>query len=464
MVHITLVSIYNTTLIPDTCHVAQLSREQLKLLNWIGRDVDYILVSSSGKSSTKILDRSGVNEETKLKVVKEQEETRENKNQDGNVNIDDPMYINNNNNNNIQRNSDIILENNNGDENKDNSNIDLSSLTKTPSTLNTKKSSLRNGNKKNKSKEDINRRLLLPEGKEEHNIVTSTMTTTSTNRKAAEDGTLATTATATAASTSITSTNILPSTTLPDVATTTTSTQKEAFNPTLPKIIHHQWKDQHVPTKYLKWYKKWKIHYPEPEYQHILWTDDSARSLIATHYTWFLDTYDNYDKNIKRADSARYFILHFMGGIYADLDYEPMTNFYDYLPQNQAGLIESPYLYNERTQNSFMSSPKGDPFWLDVFSGLAKNAHRSVLNATGPKFLDRMIDSTKHPVYTLPCENFHRIPYGELNESKWMVVFARELVTRVVPMSKHCGFFRQENSCQFGKHHNIGGWTSESFF
>lgn len=236
------------------------------------------------------------------------------------------------------------------------------------------------------------------------------------------------------------------------------------FKPELPKIIHHQWKTDTVPSKYTKWYDQWKVHFPEPEYQHIVWTDDTARNLIMEHYSWFLPTYDNYDMNIKRADAARYFILHNMGGIYADLDYEPMINFYNYLPQNQVGLVESPYVYNEKTQNSFMTSPRGDPFWVHVFQGLGENAHKSVLHATGPSFLDGMMESSKHPVYTLPCENFHRIPYGELKESRWTAVFGREVITRLVPVNKNCGYFKEEDSCQFGKHHNAASWTAESLF
>jgi mannosyltransferase OCH1-like enzyme len=38
--------------------------------------------------------------------------------------------------------------------------------------------------------------------------------------------------------------------------------------------------------------------------------------------------------------SARYFILHHYGGIYADMDYEPTTNFYDELPQNTVAAVE----------------------------------------------------------------------------------------------------------------------------
>ena len=45
-----------------------------------------------------------------------------------------------------------------------------------------------------------------------------------------------------------------------------------------------------------------------------------ARDFVAENYSWFLDTFDNYDQPIQRADAIRYFILVHYGGVYIDLD------------------------------------------------------------------------------------------------------------------------------------------------
>jgi hypothetical protein len=45
-----------------------------------------------------------------------------------------------------------------------------------------------------------------------------------------------------------------------------------------------------------------------------------ARTFIATHYPWFLETFEGYKYPIQRADSIRYFVLYHYGGIYIDLD------------------------------------------------------------------------------------------------------------------------------------------------
>lgn len=58
------------------------------------------------------------------------------------------------------------------------------------------------------------------------------------------------------------------------------------------------------------------------------------------------------------------------------MDYEPTTNFYDELPQNTVAAVESPYYWNEKTQNCLMSSPRNDPFWIDLFAVLLRNSKK----------------------------------------------------------------------------------------
>ena len=62
----------------------------------------------------------------------------------------------------------------------------------------------------------------------------------------------------------------------------------------LPRIIHQQWKDEKVPEKYAAYRAKWKELFPAPQYEHMLWTDASARQLLADHYPWFLPTFDGF--------------------------------------------------------------------------------------------------------------------------------------------------------------------------
>ena len=95
----------------------------------------------------------------------------------------------------------------------------------------------------------------------------------------------------------------------------------------IPKIIHQTWKNETIPDKWKTYHQSWKTHFPTLEYKHILWTDKDNREFIKENYNWFLETFDNYPKNIQRADAIRYFILYHYGGIYADLDCEVTGEF-----------------------------------------------------------------------------------------------------------------------------------------
>ena len=50
----------------------------------------------------------------------------------------------------------------------------------------------------------------------------------------------------------------------------------------------------------------------------------SCLPYFLSRYPDFLDTFDQYDKGIKRADAVRYHILHQYGGVYMDLDFEAL--------------------------------------------------------------------------------------------------------------------------------------------
>lgn len=259
------------------------------------------------------------------------------------------------------------------------------------------------------------------------------------------------------------------------------NTNKSSIS-SLPKIIHQQWKDTTIPpnSKFERWHEAWLNKFPN--HTHMLWTDDLAEQLIREHYSWFLSTYINYEPHIKRVDSARYFILHKFGGIYADMDYEPLINFEKYLPIDKPSFVESPHQYAELHQNSLMSSPPHHPFWNMTFEMLMERADLPVLYATGPSFIDDVItkynsqeqqqqqsdgDSASAGAYTLPCENFHRIPSGQDNSSPWFTRLWNQLILGKLYPMKYCGDFaltNNKNNCQFGRHHNVVSWMSNGLW
>jgi len=192
--------------------------------------------------------------------------------------------------------------------------------------------------------------------------------------------------------------------------------QKELFNNyklnyNIPKIIH-----QTAPKNKRKWHpiwnkcqKTWLKFFPIPEYKHIMWHDKDLDSFVKNEFPFFYNnTYKNYDKNIKKIDSARYLILYKYGGIYADMDYMCFKNFYNILPKNKISISESPYKENEEIQNALMISPPNNLFWLDVIKLAEKRKHsNNILYSTGPRLLSDVYLQKKEKVNVLPSLLFN---------------------------------------------------------
>lgn len=155
----------------------------------------------------------------------------------------------------------------------------------------------------------------------------------------------------------------------------------------IPKIIHQTWKTNEIPEKWVGAQKSCiDLH---PDYEYVLWTDESMREFIATDYPWFLTQYDSYPYNIERADVVRYFILYKYGGIYLDLDVgcnrtlDPLLHYPAWVRRTSPSGIS----------NNVMGFAKGHPFLLQVVRNLPRFAfnyhfpYLTVMYSTGPLFL-----------------------------------------------------------------------------
>ncbi|KAK4055239.1 hypothetical protein OIV83_000520 [Microbotryomycetes sp. JL201] len=159
------------------------------------------------------------------------------------------------------------------------------------------------------------------------------------------------------------------------------------LRPGIPKIIHQTWKTNDVPDR-------WKsvrqtcidLH---PDYEYMLWSDESSSEFIAKEYPWFLATFDSYTYPIQRADAIRYFVLHHYGGVYMDLDIGCRRNM-DPLLYFQVIL---PATIPVGVSNDLMFSEKEHPFMDLVIHNLVTFDHQygtnypTVMFSTGPMFL-----------------------------------------------------------------------------
>lgn len=179
-------------------------------------------------------------------------------------------------------------------------------------------------------------------------------------------------------------------------------------------VVHQTWKHATLPPDFLAWSRSWRRLHAAPRWRHVLWTDASARALVAAvaPREFVRDVYDAYDREIKRVDAARYFWLREFGGVYADLDSEAMRPF-DCLLEGDIhaltaalgdarlaaevaaadvvlGRLEGDRAGSESVPNALMvARVAGAPFWDRVITELARRAGRSgtVEWQTGPALL-----------------------------------------------------------------------------
>lgn len=117
---------------------------------------------------------------------------------------------------------------------------------------------------------------------------------------------------------------VLPSPLIPAFQNCTQ--QPEPVNTTIPNLIHQIWKTADIQTYPLPAsHSAWKATFEPLNYTIKLWTDADVHALISTKYTWLLPTYEGYAHDVQRADVARLAIVHAEGGIYADLDVNPIS-------------------------------------------------------------------------------------------------------------------------------------------
>jgi len=178
------------------------------------------------------------------------------------------------------------------------------------------------------------------------------------------------------------------------------------LNHTIPKIIHHTWKTKDIPYDVFKqeWVDSWRHTHPDWEYK--LWTDEDNINLIKEHYPWFLETYEGYDQNIKRADAIRYFILYHYGGMYVDLDFECLKSIEPLIKNVKCGVCIEPKQNRKEdidhfVCNAFMVSARYHRFWHEVHkemiedSKTGKYKSKDAVTETGPKLLTRVLKRYK---------------------------------------------------------------------
>lgn len=187
----------------------------------------------------------------------------------------------------------------------------------------------------------------------------------------------------------------------------------------IPKIIHQIWHQfpggtATPPAQYQEWTRE--LLQNHPGWTYMLWNAENSRELLARHYPWFLNTYDDYDRvtqgPIKKVDAIRPFLMHHFGGVYIDMDQQNLRNLESLLGTCDLVLSEGDR-DNYIIVNGFMASVPKHLFWLEMAKEMPKNMKKIVNFATGPYLIHQVahtyIQKVPHspikvydPIYILP--------------------------------------------------------------
>lgn len=141
----------------------------------------------------------------------------------------------------------------------------------------------------------------------------------------------------------------------------------------IPKIIH-----QIAPADKSKWHpvwhkcqQSWLKNFKDFEYK--MWNDEEEIDhFVKANYQNYYDLYCDFPYKIMRINFARYCLLHYYGGIYADMDMYCYKNFYDVIKNKPLWFNQNKYCEfadsRYRIENCLIISSRGNYFWSDCLS------------------------------------------------------------------------------------------------
>lgn len=195
----------------------------------------------------------------------------------------------------------------------------------------------------------------------------------------------------------------------------------------IPLILHHTYKTATVPHPFDTYVVKWQI--LNPSLQQKVWSDADNTSFVETHYPEYFDAYSRLPYKIQQIDVVRYMYLHTHGGVYADIDLEPIRSIAPLINTNETMLalepsdnkINMPFLIS----NYWMASPAHSEFLrIAIQTALQPFAYSGdyimdVLNSTGCLMLNTVYRrfTDKKPIL-LDSELFSPFTHDQILKSR----------------------------------------------
>ena len=164
----------------------------------------------------------------------------------------------------------------------------------------------------------------------------------------------------------------------------------------IPKFIHHIWIGTNpFPSAYINFLKKWRLLYPD--YNFIFWDNQLVEStdILSSDIEQYY--YGDYNIGLK-SDLLRFKILEKFGGIYIDVDTEPLKRMPDEILNYN---FFSGYQPNNEIAIGIMGSKVNEPlvsFYVDsVLENIKKFTYNGKVSSeiwkiSGPEFFTQFLN------------------------------------------------------------------------
>ncbi len=169
----------------------------------------------------------------------------------------------------------------------------------------------------------------------------------------------------------------------------------------IPRILHQTWKSEVVPEPLAGYQARWRALHPDFEYR--LWTDAQNDAFVRAEFPEWHALYRSFGREIYRADLVRCLYLLRFGGVYVDLDVEPLRPLHGFLAEcGECVLGAEPEAHARKRQgktslacNAIMASAPGHPFWGRMLQEIAQRAAwgGDPVGVTGPLALDAAFEA-----------------------------------------------------------------------
>jgi mannosyltransferase OCH1-like enzyme len=151
----------------------------------------------------------------------------------------------------------------------------------------------------------------------------------------------------------------------------------------------------------------WKKTHPDWEIK--FWSDSDNDEIMKKHFSWFLDTYNNFPYKIQKCDTVRACYLYIHGGVYVDMDYLPKKNISPIFENTNNEIYLTLSATISDFTNSFMASKPKSQYWIEYLKSIQNdkvpwyyNRHFQIIAGTGPMRISNVAKKYKKVIGFLP--------------------------------------------------------------